>query len=203
VQKYPLPIENRNVKMSEEKLPTTPKSSQDDFLRWSAQTQRTKSVANYTKIMREADQQSVVQVQNLASQIEKSLKTAQIVHTLTICGLGLLLIISLGLVLLPGITDFQRMLGIFIMPVSMFIILVLIYRSPLRSARHLMGETIKMQVVYLSYLRQINQVDMSFKQNFVNTDKFTAKQMQETFSKTQEIIDKAMDDVNLLLDDIN
>ena len=190
--------------MPARKTPTTStQSTPDDFLRWSAHSQRTKSVANYTKIMREADQNSVVQVENLASQIEKSFRTAQVIHTITIVILGILFIISLGLVLYPNTGDFQRTVGVFSLPSSILTILILIYRSPLRSARQVMGEAIKMQVIYLSYLRQVNQVDMGFKQSFINTDNFTSKQLQEAFAQTQGIIDKAMDDVNLLIEDLN
>lgn len=175
----------------------------EEFMRWMDQLQRSEAVKTYTDTIEMADAASIAQVKSLTEQIEKSFNTAQSVHKISLVVLLLIFVISCMLALWPGVGDFQRMVGVIGMPVILIMLLVLVYRSPLHSARKSMADVVKIQTIYLSYLRRINQLDMGFKQSYLSTEEFSSGLFEKTSEKMQEIIDKALDDINLLMEDLD
>ncbi len=183
---------------------TNPHSApSEDFLKWSSHAQRNESIAAYTTVMKMADEASVLQVKSLTNQVEKAFIITQFIYKSILFILGVSFIISGILAFWPGIGNFQKTVGAIGLPTILVTLLLLLYHNPLHNVRKAMGDIVKMQVIYLSYLRQVNQVDIGFKQNFFTNDKVTAKQYQETFNQMHGIIDKALDDINLLMDDVN
>ena len=180
----------------------TPHSKQEDFAYWSAYTERSKSIAVYTDILKEADQHSIAQVANFTKRVENFYLGILIGFIAALTIVILAFIISTMLVLSESTNDFQRAVGTVGLPISLIILLLLLYKAPLKSARQIIGEIIKMQIIYLGYLRQVNQIDIGFKQTFVATQKTTPKQFQDTFTQTQKIIESALDEINLLLEDL-
>lgn len=189
--------------MSTQKSESPVGSPQDDFLRWTSLNERTKAIANYADILKQADLQSVTQVENFTEQIQKIYKGTLAVYIVTLSAVGIVFIISIIFLFTQTSDNFQKIVGTIGLPVCLIILLLLVYRTPLKSARQIVGEIIRMQVIYLGYLRQVNQIDIGFKQSFLSVEKLSPKQMQETFAQTQQIIDKAMDDINLLLEDLS
>jgi hypothetical protein len=179
-----------------------PNSPQDDFAQWSAFTERSKSIDAYTDVLKEADKQSVTQVANFTKRIENVFQGTLTVYTIALGAVGIVFVISVLFVLIESTTNSQKSLGTFGIPFSLIIMLILVYRTPLKSARQITAEVIKMQVIYLGYIRQLNQIDMGFKQTFIKSEKLTAKQFQEIFTNTQQIIDNTLDDINLLLEEL-
>lgn len=176
---------------------------QEEYLRWAAQSQRNEAISDYAKVMKEADAASVAQVKSLTEQVEKSFNTAQSIYKIALAILGVGFMVACALALLPGVADFQRTVGVIGLPVTLVVFLVLIYRSPLYTARKSMADVVKIQSIYLSVLRRINQLDMGFKQAYLSSETFNPDLFEETSSKIQEIIDKALDDINLLMEDLN
>lgn len=176
--------------------------SKDDFAYWSALTERSKYIDTYTDVLKEADQRSISQVANFAKRIENFYQGILAGYIVAIIAIVSIFVISSILVLVESASDFQRTLGTFGLPTSLILLLILIYRTPLKSARQIVGEIIKMQVIYLGYLRQVNQIDIGFKQTLTTIEKMTPDQFQETFNQTQNIIDHALDDINILLEEL-
>jgi hypothetical protein len=179
-----------------------PRSPQDDFAQWSALTERSKSIENYTEVLKEADKHSIAQVANFTKRIENAYQGTLTVYRVALGAVGIVFVISILLVLIESTSNSQKSLGTIGIPVSLVILLVLVYRTPLKSARQITGDVIKMQVIYLGYLRQFNQIDMGFKQAFINSEITTPEQFQETFTQTQQILENALDDINLLLEEL-
>jgi hypothetical protein len=176
--------------------------TKDDFAQWSAFAARSKSIENYTDVLKDADKQSISQVANFTKRVENAYLGTLTVYRIALGAAGIVFIISILLILIESTTNAQKSLGTFGIPVSLVVLLILVYRTPLKSARQITGEVIKMQVIYLGYLRQFNQIDIGFKQAFINSDLTTPEQFQETFTQTQQILENAIDDINLLLEEL-
>lgn len=183
-------------------MPESPPPSHDDFTRWSAYAERSKFVSTYTDLLKDADQRSINQVENFTKRIGNIYEGTLFGFGVAIIAVGIIFVISLVLVLSDSATTFQRNFGVAGLPLSLIFLLILIYRTPLKAARQVVGEVLKMQVIYLGYLRQINQIDIGFKQTFISTEKITPKKFQDTLNQTQQIIDNAIEDINLLLEEL-
>lgn len=181
---------------------SNPPPSQDDFINWSTFSERSKSIDAYSDILKEADKQSIIQVANFTRRVENFYQGTLVGYRVALAAVGIVFIISILFILIESTSDLQKSLGIFGIPLSLIIFVILVYRTPLKSARQVMAEVIKMQVIYLGYLRQLNQIDMGFKQAFITSQRLTPKQFQETFTQTQQLLDNALDDINLLLEEL-
>lgn len=174
----------------------------DDFTQWSAFSERSKYVETYTDVIREADKQSITQVANFTNRVENFYQGTLNVYRVALTAVGIVFFLSIALVLIESSNELQQTLGTFGIPVSLVILVILVYRTPVKSARQITGEVIKMQVIYLGYLRQLNQIDIGFKQAFITSDKLTSEEFQQIFTQTQQTLDHALDDINLLLEEL-
>lgn len=174
----------------------------DDFAQWSAFSERSKYIETYTDVIKDADKQSIAQVAKFTNRVENFYQDTLNVYRVALVAVGIVFILSITLVLIESANGLQQTLGTFGIPVSLVILVVLVYRTPVKSARQITGEVIKMQVVYLGYLRQLNQIDIGFKQAFITSERLTPEQFQEIFTQTQQALDNALDDINLLLDEL-
>lgn len=175
----------------------------EDFMRWASHAQRGEAVSTYTTTMKMADEASIAQIRGLAERVEEAFTGAQTIHKTALWGLAISFVVSGLLALWPGVGDFQRTVGVIGLPVTLVIFLLLIYRNPLQNSRKAMADVIKMQAIYLSYLRRLNQLDLGFKQAYLSNEKFSPALFEKTSEKMQEVIDKTLDDINLLMEELN
>ncbi|MEJ5226014.1 MAG: hypothetical protein WHV44_16260 [Anaerolineales bacterium] len=153
--------------------------------------------------MKMADEASVAQVRSLAERVEEAFTEAQSIYKTALWGLAVGFFVSGLLALWPGVGVSQRAIGVTGLPVTLVIFLLLIYRNPLQNARKAMADVIKMQAIYLTYLRRLNQLDLGFKRAYLSNEKFSPALFEKTSEKMQEVIDKTLDDINLLMEELN
>jgi uncharacterized integral membrane protein len=177
-------------------------SKSDEFTRWSAYVERSKAIDNYTSVLRGADQDSITQLSLFTKQIQKLYRGTMMFHIAVLVAVAVIFGLSIFFVLSQKTVSVQFIIGSIGLPVSLITLLVMAYKTPLRSAREIVGEVIKMQVIFLGYIRQMNQSDIGFKQSVVSMDKAKAEEFQKAFEDTRKILEKSLDDINLLLDDL-
>lgn len=59
------------------------------------------------------------------------------------------------------------------------------YRNPLENVRSSIAELLKVNVVFLGYVRQINQIDATFKHQFLGNSQFGVERMKATVQQIQ------------------
>lgn len=81
---------------------------------------------------------------------------------------------------------------------GLIILLVLLIRNPLKNVRFLMSNMIKMNVVFSGYIRQVHQIDLVFKNLFVQAGDISPTQLQldEVFKYLQDAREEAMDAIS-------
>jgi hypothetical protein len=110
-----------------------------------------------------------------------------------IFGIGaLLLIASLIVALASGLDTLQGWIGVGGSVGSLATLLLLFYRNPVRNIDQAVAQLIKVDVIFLGYIRQINQIDATFKQLFLSTMSFGIEQMERTVEEIRETVDKTM-----------
>lgn len=178
-------------------------SQPDELIRWTTQWENAKAIENYTEILSEADRESLRQIDKFSNQIQQLFNIIKYIYITSLLIHVLLICISLYFVFNTNSSTFQVRFGTGGIIGYSIISLILIYKNPLKQARLLSADLLKMQVIFLSYLRQINQTDIFFKQIILTSGKLTTKQIQDTLAKVQEIAERILDDLNMLLEDIS
>jgi HEAT repeat protein len=159
------------------------------------QAQRTKALDTYTKLLGDADKQIMTQFDLLMSRARYAFSMSMVMHAV-IFSVGVLMLgVGLYFALYGGFETFQRYIGAGAAATSLGTLLALFYRDPLKNIRQSVTRLMQVNVIFLGYMRQINQTDATFKQLFLVSSGFGVAQMRETVTQIQESVTKTMDQV--------
>lgn len=158
---------------------------------------------SFSNSLRDADSKILTNFQTYSKQSQNA-------FIVTIIAYGLALIASLVIIFVsfyfffPGtaVGDRETLLSILGFIGGMLGLVVTLNRSPIKKTRFLFASQIKLNILFLGYVRQINLIDASFKSIFLSTETFQAKQLSETFSQIRKVLDQTLDEVSQSLEEL-
>jgi hypothetical protein len=152
--------------------------------------ERTKTLDRYTSILTGADEDVRKHFGQLISQARAAFWFSMVMHTIVfLIGVGVL-IGSLVLAFQQGFDTVTTLVGGSLGTLA--VVLTTFYRNPLRNVRGSLNALMQVDVVFLGYVRQINQIDATFKHMFLETRDFGTTQMQATVSEIQSSVSKIL-----------
>lgn len=164
------------------------------------QAQRAKAVETYTSLLNDADKQIMKQFESLMSKALQAFSLSMWMHGIIFVVGVLALGASLWVAFNSGFEIFERYVGVGAAAGSLGTLLLLFYRDPLKNIRESVTNLVKVNVVFLGYVRQINQIDASFKQMFLEPGGFGVEQMRPTVEQIQDSVKKTMEEVRGFLE---
>lgn len=165
------------------------------------QAQQALVVNKYTELLGKADERIMEQFEGIMSRARIAFQMTMWMHGI-IFGVGVItLVFSLGVTLWDGFETFVSYIGAVGATGSVGVLLALFYRDPLSNISTSVNNLVKVNVVFLGYIRQINQIDATFKQLFLSSNGFTIKQMQDTVLQIETSVDKTLQKVQEYLKD--
>jgi len=168
----------------------------------SLQAQRAHMLNKYTELLDNADKQIMGQFDRLMKNARLAFGISMAMHSLTFA-IGIALIsTSIYLILKqPGNGSTGYWASILGPGVGGGIVtlMTLFYKDPLRHIGYSVNRLVKVNVVFLGYVRQINQIDATFKQMFLTTTDFGANQMEKTVGQIQESVNQTLERVQTYL----
>lgn len=155
--------------------------------------ERTKALDRYTRILTSADYEVRQHFGQLMSQARSAFWISQAMHT-TIFLIGVAALTgSLMLALSGGENKVATWASATVGVASL--ILTTFYQTPLRNVRGSMNALMQVDVVFMGYVRQINQIDATFKHLFLETQDFGTDSMKATVTEIQNAVDKVLTDI--------
>jgi HEAT repeat protein len=159
-----------------------------------------RAVKTYTKVLGEADQQIMEQFGNLIKRAQLGFKVSMWMHGI-IFGIGVvLLLVSLYMAVQEGLETLTRFIGVGGAVGSLGTLLLLFYKDPIQNIGHSVVDLVKVNVVFLGYVRQINQIDATFKQIFLSSPKFSTDQMKDTVTEIENAVKQTLENVKTYFD---
>ncbi|MGB8982748.1 MAG: hypothetical protein WCC12_12800 [Anaerolineales bacterium] len=158
--------------------------------------ERAKALDKYTDILSDADNDVREHFKELMSQAKFSFWLSLVMHTI-VFGIGVAgLIASLSLALRDGAATVSTWLGVGGAGASaLAILLTSFYQNPLRNVRESLNSLMQVDVVFLGYVRQVNQIDATFKHMFLGARDFGTTQMQSTVAEIQSAVKEALGEI--------
>lgn len=159
-------------------------------------SERTKALDRYTDILTNADEDVRKHFRELMSQAKVSFWLGLAMHMI-VFGIGVwALIASLLLSFRGGLGAVSTWIGVGGAGASALVILLsAFYRNPLRNVRGSLNALMQVDVIFLGYVRQINQIDATFKHMFLDARDFGTQQMQETVGEIQSAVKEILDQI--------
>jgi hypothetical protein len=158
--------------------------------------ERAKALDNYTHILNDADKDVRDHFKELMSQAKFAFWLSLMMHVV-VFGIGVwMLIASLSLALSQGLSIVSVWLGVGGAGASALVILLsAFYSSPLKNVRTSLNALMQVDVVFLGYVRQINQIDATFKHMFLDAGDFGTEQMKVTVAEIQTTVKGILEEI--------
>jgi hypothetical protein len=149
------------------------------------QTQRLLAWSAYEESLREVDQKAVHQFELTVTSLRMALWMTVGIYATQFIVVSVSLFIGLNYAIHSGTGDW---VGIAISVISFMLLLILLFRSPIHSINRVVVDLARVQIILQGYTRQINQVDATFKQAFLEK-KVEIKNLTTYLGQIQQIID--------------
>lgn len=157
--------------------------------------QRAQALDKYTELLGAADTQVMGQFNRLMIQAHGAFWMSMSMHSIVfLIGVGAL-IGGLSVALSEGFGTFERFVGVGTAIGSLGTLVAIFYKNPLDNIRASVTDLVQVNVIFLGYVRQINQIDATFKQMFLAGSGFGVDEMKHTVEQIQESVSKALEEV--------
>jgi HEAT repeat protein len=168
--------------------------------------QKRQVIEQYTEILNDADEKIMAQFNLLMRQARWAFWISMGMHSLVfLVGISIFAI-ALGGMLVDGTEDsliyVRGFLGI--AGGTAGVILGIFYKSPVRNIGESVTRLVKVNVAFLGYMRQINQIDATFKQLFLDMSGFNLVEMKETVKQIHIVVNQSLSNIQnyLVIDDV-
>jgi hypothetical protein len=157
----------------------------------------------YTEKLKIADENIMNRFQNTTRRFDMVF-WLDVISSILIIGISLVLMTySLRYILNSDNTDpTNKILGSGGILVSFGILVVILSRNPLKQIRATVADLVKMNVIFMGYVRQINQIDMTFKVLFEDNGADLAS-MEKTVRQIRETVEQTIDNVSRALEELD
>ena len=151
--------------------------------------ERAKALDNYTVILNDADNDVRVHFKELMLQAKIAFWLSLIMHVVVFVIGVWMLFASLSTALDRGLPVLSTWIGVGGAGAgALAILLSAFYRNPLKNVRGSLNALMQVDVVFLGYVRQINQIDATFKHMFLDNRDFGTEQMKGTVTEIQSSV---------------
>jgi HEAT repeat protein len=155
----------------------------------------------YSDLLAKADEPVQELFKETMLQAQRSFRISQGMSiTIFVIGVGVL-ISGLYIAFTAGQERLQLVFGAGVSVVSMIaVVLDMMLRDPHQRVQEATSVLLRIKVIFLGYVRQIHQVDATFKHEFIEGGKeFGVKEVQETIKQINDVMKNTMDMISLHL----
>ena len=85
---------------------------------------------------------------------------------------------------------------------GIILLLIMVNRDPVRRVNHFVNNLARLNIGFTGYVRQIQQVDATFRGMYLSTNEFTIDQMEQTLERIQDSMDNALENVSQIMDEM-
>lgn len=163
--------------------------------------QKTEVLRSYNELLAKADEPIQTLFKDTMRQAQRSFDISQGMSvTIFIIGVSAL-VVSLYMAFTAGQDEIQRIFGAGTSIVSIIAILLdMTFRDPHKRVHESTSVLLRTKVIFLGYVRQIHQIDATFKHEFIEGGKdFGVKDVQETIKQISDVLKNTMDLIDLHL----
>lgn len=159
--------------------------------------ERAKALSRYTDILSNADRDVRLHFRELMKQAKWSFWISLAMHGIVfLIGVGAL-IASLWLAFRGGLKEAAAWIGVGSVGglSALAVIIGTFYKNPLQNIRASLNALMQIDVIFLGYVRQINQIDATFKHMFLDAKDFGPMQMKATVEEIQDSMAKSLQQI--------
>ena len=130
-------------------------------------------------------------------QFEKATRNIKIMALVNI-GMEIIVFIVAIIAIVFGIIsvlDEIKYIGVYVAIAGLVILLNITFRNPLKGIYRTLGSLTKIQIIFHGYLRQVAQIDTTYRQSIASDDPIDFKELLKAIYNIQEAVEQSVDEV--------
>ena len=164
-----------------------------DEITFTLHDERTEVAKRYRENLAEVDKQISGPIRGLIHQVSFNSTIGMFMQiAIFIAGVVLLLYSLSSRVFSSSATGTEQGIGIGGAIIGLLLMLVVFYRGPINNIRRNVTNLIQVYVVFLGYLRQLNQIDAAFSQQLLNSPDLDFKKIEESITQIQSSVEQTL-----------
>lgn len=156
----------------------------------------------YTKMLSRADHQAMLQFGHLMRHAKIAFRISMTMHSLFFL-MGVALFVAGLVAAFRGMVTAENLFAVLGTTAvgALMTWSTLFYKDPIKHIGRSVDRLVKVNVVFLGYIRQINQIDATFKQMFLDPTRFGLQQMERTVGSIESAVAQTLQIVDQYLDE--
>jgi len=87
-------------------------------------------------------------------------------------------------------------IGVSIAVIGLIVLLIILFRNPLKGVQRSLSNLTKTQIIFHGYVRQVIQIDTTYKQTIFSDEPIDLKEMLKAIYNIQEAVEQSVDEVS-------
>lgn len=175
--------------------PRSPRSNEGELLQ---QTQRLLAWSAYQESLKDVDQKAQQQFQLTVASLRTALWIRVGIYILQLGVVSAALFVGLFQVVQ---SQSENYLGLGISLASFLLLAILLFRNPIKAMNRILVDFARVQIILQGYARQVNQVDITFKQAFLEK-KVDIMTVTKSLAQVQKVMDGNVESLLQFLEEL-
>jgi hypothetical protein len=158
--------------------------------------ERARVMQAYTQALKQADAQALNLFETVATQMRNQFRFNAFLS-------GLIIVISISILILSLIilffvdkpSDHLLRFSLIGVPTSFFSLILILFRNPILQARHLLMSVLKLNVVFISFIRRVQQSDLLLQSMFYEKETVELDKLYLWMQEFQDIADQTQEEI--------
>ena len=167
---------------------------QSDHLIW---FERARAIHEYNDSLKQADAKSLKLFDLVAEQMQRQYRFNGILYSIILGMAIVVLLASFGILLFSS--RFSATLQSFSMigiPIGLLTLILLLYRNPVVQSRHLLESVLKLNIIFISFIRRVQQSDLMMQSMFYENGSIELDKIYLLMQEFQGITDQTQQEIN-------
>lgn len=158
--------------------------------------ERARAMHAYADAIKNADTKALKLFETVNEQVQHQFEFNVLLYTVSMGAAITILLVSLGILLFASNTNnYVQAFSLIGMPVSILALILLLYRNPVTQSRHLLDSVLKLNVVFLNFIRRLQHSDLLLQYVFYEDDKMEISKIYALIQDFQNTVDQTMDEI--------
>ena len=167
---------------------------QSDHLIW---FERARAIHEYNEALKQADAKSLKLFDLVAEQMQRQFTFSSALYTIILVVAISVLLISFGfLIFPPQLNSTLQSFSVVGIPIGLLTLILALYRNPVIQSRNLLESVLKLNIVFISFVRRTQQSDLMMQSMFYENGSIELDKIYTLMQEFQGIADQTQQEIN-------
>lgn len=194
-----MPVKKNTASRTSRATPPQSSTPPADSFHW---MERAQAMLTYSNSLKEADDKVLKLFDTVSEQTKRYFEFNSRLYISSIVIICIILLMSFGIAIFVSAGNiFFQIFSLVSLVSAIITLILLISRNPLKHARQMLENTVRVNVVFLSFVRRLQQSDLALRFVFMQNQTDDFKKIYAQIQDFQNMVDQTSEEINRVLQD--